>query len=223
MEYGNTQTAARRNNHASFANFGGDSELVRERLDSLLEINAEIAREKLTFISEREKLEAALMKNPIAIEKTFAYLGLLLGAFPPAALFTRFFIDSRIFQSDDVWILSIAAIVTLISTVVGYFSGKFIGNIVFELEKMSWSKMLTALPFVGIFWGIMAGGAGGIIIFGIGAFFGAVVGGLVGGTALPFFSIFHRLLKRGDKIESKHLLPLAFGIAFIISAFFLGL
>ncbi|HXG83384.1 MAG TPA: hypothetical protein VNI84_05085, partial [Pyrinomonadaceae bacterium] len=162
-------------------------------------------------------------KNPLSVEKTFARLGLLLGVFPPTALFTRFFIDSRIFQGEDVWILGIAAIVTLVSTVVGYFSGKFIGNIVFELEKMSWSKMLTALPFIGIFWGIMAGGAGGIIILGIGAFFGAVVGGLVGGAALPIFSIFHRLLKRDDKIESKHFLPLAFGIAFIISAFFLGL
>ncbi len=223
MEYGNTQTASRQINHASFANFAGDSELVRVNLDLLLETNAEIGREKSTFISEREKLQAALMKNPLSVEKTFARLGLLLGAFPPASLFTRFFIDSRIFQSEDVWILGVAAIVTLISTVVGYFSGKFIGNIVFELEKMSWSKMLTALPFVGIFWGIMAGGAGGIIILGIGAFFGAVVGGLVGGAALPIFSIFHRLLKRDDKIESKHFLPLAFGIAFIISAFFLGL
>ncbi len=223
MEYGNTQTAARQINHASFADFDGDGELARQRLDLLLEANVEIAREKSTFIFEREELEASLMKNPLSVEKTFARLGLLLGAFPPAALFTRFFIDSRIFQGEDVWILGVAAIVTLISTVVGYFSGKLIGNIVFELEKMSWSKMLTALPFIGIFWGIMAGGAGGIIIFGVGAFVGAVIGGLVGGAALPFFSIFHRLLKRGDKIESRHFLPLAFGVAFIISAFFLGL
>jgi len=188
-----------------------------------LKINAEIARENSTFISEREKLEASLMKNPLSAEKTFARFGLLLGVFPPAALFTRFFIDSRIFQSEDVWILGVAAIVTLISTVVGYFSGKFIGNVVIETEKLSWSKMLTILPFVGILWGIMAGGAGGIIIFGVGAFFGALIGSLVGSVALPFFSIFHRLLKRGDKIESNHFLPLAFGIAFIISAFFLGL
>ena len=223
MEYGSTQTAARQIARRSNADVKSDGDFIVERLDSLLKINAEIAREKSTFISEREKLEASLMKNPLSVEKTFAYFGLLLGAFPPAALFTRFFIDSRIFQSEDVWILGVAAIVTLISTVVGYFSGKFIGNIVIEAEKLSWSKMLTTLPFVGIIWGMMAGGAGGIIIFGVGAFFGAMIGSLVGSVALPFFSIFHRLLKRGDKIESKHFLPLAFGIAFIISAFFLGL
>jgi len=189
----------------------------------LLQANAEIAREKSTFFSEQEKLEALLMKNPLSIDKTFAYLGLLLGTFPPAALFTRLFIDARIFRGEDVWILGIVAIVILISALTGYFSGKFIGNVVFELEKLSWSKMLTTLPFVGILWGIMAGGAGGIIIFGVGAFFGALIGSLVGAAALPFFSIFHRLLKRGDKMENKHFLPLAFGIAFIISAFFLGL
>lgn len=222
MEYGNTQTAFSQINDASFTKFDGD-ELVRQRLDLLLQANAEIAREKSAFSSEREKLDAALMKNPFSVEKTFAYFGLLLGSFPPAALFTRFFIDSRIFQSTELWILGVAAIVVLVSTVVGYFSGKFIGKIVFGLEKMSWSKMLMMLPLIGIFWGIMAGGAGGIIVFGIGAFFGAVVGGAVGGAALPLFSIFHRLLKRGDKIESKHFLPLAFGITFIISAFFLGL
>ena len=223
MEYGNTQIAARQINHASIEDFDDDSKLVRERLDLLLETNAEIACEKSSFISEREKLEALTMKNPLSVEKTFAYFGILLGAFPPTALFTRFFIDSRIFQSEGVWLLGIAAIVILISTVVGYLSGKFIGNIVFELEKLSWSKMLTAIPFVGIFWGVIAGAAAGVIIFGIGAFFGAVIGGLVGAAALPFFSIFHRLLKRADKIERKHFLPLAFGITFIISAFFLGL
>ena len=223
MEYGNTQVANRQINPASIADLDGTNEFVRQRLDLLLQANAEIAREKSTFFSEREKLEALMMKNPLSIDKTFAYLGLLLGTFPPAALFTRLFIDARIFRGEDVWILGIVAIVILISALTGYFSGKFIGNVVFELEKLSWSKMLTTLPFVGILWGIMAGGAGGIIIFGVGAFFGALIGSLVGAAALPFFSIFHRLLKRGDKMENKHFLPLAFGIAFIISAFFLGL
>jgi len=223
MEYGNTQVANRQINPASIADLDGTNEFVRQRLDLLLQANAEITREKSTFFSEREKLEALMMKNPLSIDKTFAYLGLLLGTFPPAALFTRLFIDARIFRGEDVWILGIVAIVILISALTGYFSGKFIGNVVFELEKLSWSKMLTTLPFVGILWGIMAGGAGGIIIFGVGAFFGALIGSLVGAAALPFFSIFHRLLKRGDKMENKHFLPLAFGIAFIISAFFLGL
>lgn len=221
MENRNSPIASRPTDCALFTNLEG--ELVRQRLDLLLQTNAEIAREKSVFHSEREKLEVLLMKNPLSVEKTFAYFGLLLGTFPPAALFTRLFIDARIFQGEDVWILGVVAIVNLISALTGYFSGRFISKTVLELEKLSWSKMLLELPFVGMFWGIMAGGASGIVILGIGAFFGAVIGGLVGGAALPIFAIFHRLLKHGDKIETKNFLPLAFGIAFIISAFFLGL
>jgi hypothetical protein len=223
MEYGNAQLTAGKVENDTASEFTRDSEFVSERLDLLLRTNAEIKREKLSSVSEHEKLLALAMKNPLNIEKTFANFGILLGVFPPAALFTRFFIDSRIFQSEGVWILGVAAIVILVSTVSAYISGKYISTLVSELEKMSWSKMLTLIPFVGVFWGMIAGGAGGIVVLGIGAFFGAIIGALVGGAALPLFSIFHRLLKQNDQMENKHFLPLAFGISFIISAFFLGL
>ncbi len=65
--------------------------------------------------------------------------------------------------------------------------------------------------------------AGGTIIFVVGALVGALLGAIVGALALPIFTVFHRLLKRGDQIEEKHFLPLAFGTALAISAFVLGL
>jgi len=175
------------------------------------------------FHSDREELEAALMSNPFSIEKTFSYFGLLLGTFPPAAIFTRLLIDTRIFQNDTVWILGVVVIVNLVAAVVGYFSGKYIGNLVFELEKTSWTKMILTLPFIGLFWGVLAGGASGVIVLFFGALFGASLGAAVGSIGLTLFSILHRLFKCGDKIEGKHFLPFAFGITFIISAFILGL
>jgi hypothetical protein len=57
----------------------------------------------------------------------------------------------------------------------------------------------------------------------IGAFFGAFLGAAVGSVALPTFTIFHRLLKKGDKLDSQHFLPLAFGVTLIICAFILGM
>jgi hypothetical protein len=69
----------------------------------------------------------------------------------------------------------------------------------------------------------VTGAAGGIFIFIIGALFGAILAAMVGSIAVPAFTIFHRLLKRGEMIERKHFLPLAFGITFIITAFILGL
>ncbi|MGI8640955.1 MAG: hypothetical protein ACR2MG_13545 [Pyrinomonadaceae bacterium] len=223
MEARKTQTVTYQSNFDSVTNYECDDEITQNRLDVLLAANAETAGEKVLFRSEREKTEAAMMRNPLSTEQTFAYFGLLLGTFSPAAMFTRFLIDSRGLRSEDLWILGIIAIVNVLSAVVGFFSGKLIGKIVNEVENYSWWTMLLLSPFIGVFWGILAGGAGGIIILIIGAFFGAILGGLVGSAALPAFTIFHRLLKKGDMIDRKHFLPLAFGITFIICGFILGL
>jgi hypothetical protein len=187
-----------------------------------LKINAETEHQKSLYASDREKIEAELMENPLSTEQTFSYFGLLLGTFPPAAFFLRFLLDGRNFRTDDLWIIGVFAIVNLVSAIVGYFSGRFIGRIVRQIEKASWPKMILLLPLVGILWGSVTGGAGGAVIFIVGALFGGFLGAMVGSIALPLFAIFHRLLKRGDRIDRKHFLPLAFGITFIISAFALG-
>jgi len=218
MESAGTQVITRPTN----SNSSPGDDFTQKRLDVLLAVNLEIAREKMLFHSEKEKMEAALMKRPLNDKQVFAYFGLLLGIFPPAAIFLRFYFNAGNFRSDDFWFLGIVAVVNLISAVVGYFSGKEVGKIIGEFEKLSWSKMLLVSPFIGILWGALAGGAGGIIIFFVGAIFGAIFGAAVGSFALPAFSIFHRLLKKGDNLEQKHFLPLSFGITFIICAFILG-
>jgi len=166
-----------------------------------------------------EEVEAALMKNPISIEKAFAYFGLLLGIFPPASIFFRFLVGGN----EETLIIILAVLVNLICAVAGYFSGKLIGRMVLVAENYPWSGMLVVLPFIGIVWGIITGGAGGIIVYVIGALFGAIIAAMVGSVAVPAFTIFHRLLKKGETIELKHFLPLGFGITFIISALILGL
>jgi hypothetical protein len=171
------------------------------------------------YRSDREKLEAALMKNPLSLEQTFSYFGLLLGAFPPAALFIRMAIDARL----EGWVFGVMFIINLISAVVGFFSGKVVGKLVRSAEQLNWLPMTLVLPLIGLLWGMVTGAAGGVIVFIIGAFFGALVGGTVGAAAVPVFTVFHRLVKRGESIELKHFLPLAFGVTFIICGFILGL
>jgi len=222
MDIRNTKTFTYQTNFSPLENFDGDDELTRQRLDALLKINAETAREKSLFASEIEKVEAGLMKNPLSNEQAFGYFGLLLGAFTPTALFLRILLDARNFPPDAAWVIGIFAVVTLISAIVGHFSGKLVGKIVRQIENFSWLKMILLLPFVGIIWGMMTGGAGGVIIFLIGAIFGGALGAAVGSVALSAFAIFHRLLKKGDRIDRKHFLPLAFGITLTISAFILG-
>lgn len=171
------------------------------------------------YRSDKEMLEGELMKNPLSLEKTFSYFGLILGAFPPAAMFLRVAMDGKM----DGWVFGVMFIINLISAVVGFFSGKVVAKTVRFFETKSWSAMILVLPFVGLIWGMISGGAGGIIIFIFGAFFGAILGGIVGSIALPFFTIFHRLMKKGENIELKHFLPIAFGVTFVICGFILGL
>ena len=175
------------------------------------------------YKSEREKLEADLMRRPLDTHKTFSYFGLMLGTFPPAAIFTKLFLNASEFRKEQIWIFGIVFIINSITAVVGYFTGKLVGKMVKETETYNWLSMILLLPLIGIFWGVMAGGAGGVIVFFFGALFGALFGAMVGGAALPIFTIFHRLLKKGEMIEYKYFMPLAFGITFTICAFILGL
>ncbi len=224
MEARNTQTATRyQPDFNSIADYDGGDKLAQQRLEKLLAINAETVREKSLFHSEREKTEAAMMKKPLNTVQAFSYFGLVLGLFSPAAIFGRILIDSSGLRGEDVWILGVLAIVNILSAVVGFFSGKLIGKMVREVENFSWGMMIFMLPFVGVLWGIITGGASGIIILIVGAFFGAILGAAVGSAALPAFTVLHRLLKKGDVIDRKLFLPMAFGITFIICGFILGL
>jgi hypothetical protein len=219
MEFRQTQTADRNPNLNQFAGFDRDDETARERLNQLLAINAETARQKAMHRSTRENLEAEIMKKPVGLEKTFSNFGLLLGIFPPAAMFIKFAVDMRL----DGWVFGVMLIINIIAAIVGFFSGKVVGRIVRHLENQSWSAMILALPIIGLLWGAVAGAAGGIVIFIFGAFFGAILGGLVGAAGLPLFTILHRLMKKGEAIEQKHFLPIAFGVTLIICSFILGL
>jgi hypothetical protein len=198
-------------------------ELAYQRLNTLLEINEKTARDKRLYKSEQEKLEAELMRHPLDTGKTFSYFGLMLGTFPPAAIFIKFLTESPEFRIENLWVLGVIFIINIITATVGFFSGKLIGKMVRDVETYSWWLMLLLLPLIGMFWGVLAGGAGGVIVFLFGALFGGMFGAMVGGAALPVFAILHRLLKKGEAIEFKHFMPLAFGVTFTICAFILGI
>jgi len=223
MESTHTQTAYRKQDLRALNNAHFEFDEVQERLDTLLEANAAIARQKALFRTENEWLEAEIMQRPVTTEKAYSYFGLMLGTLPPMSFFIKFAIDSRVFESDGAWFVIVLLFVNAATATAGYFSGKFIGRAARQVETYRWPTMLAVAPLLGILWGMIAGGAGGLIIFLIGAIFGAVIGGAVGAVALPVFAAFHRVLKRGDVIEYKHLLPLALGIALTISSFILGM
>ena len=222
MAFSDTQTINRKPDIADCdLKIAGDQTTLR-RLEILLAENAETARSKNSYRTDREMFEAELMRHPLSPDKVFSFFGLMLGTLPPATLFARFILETRTFESRDAWVIGVLVIVNIVTAIVGYFSGKLIAKMVSGVENYRWPFMIMILPLIGLLWGIMAGGAGGFVIFVFGAIFGAFIGGAVGAVALPIFVLFHRLMKRGDMIEAKHFLPLALGITLSICTFMLG-
>lgn len=195
---------------------------TEERLNLLIAKNAEYENENSISTSEREKFEATLMENPLSAEKAYSYFGLLLGTFPPAAIFIKLFIEGFIPRGNEIWLIPVMVLVNSIAALKGYVSGKLMGKIILKFERYSWFSMLFILPFLGFSWGLTTGCIAGLFLFVVGALFGGVIGGIVGSFALPAFTTLHRLLKRDDKIDRKDFVPIALGITFVISAFILS-
>ncbi len=202
---------------------GDARELDLNRLNAILSVNSEIARKKSHYVSTQEKHEAELIKHPLDSRTALAYFGLMLGIFAPATIFGRVVVGNGGGSNDDLWIIGVLILVNIVSAVAGFISGKFIGTLVKRAEETSWIKMLLLLPLIGILWGIISGGSGGLMFFLFGSVFGAIVGALVGSVALPVFGILHRALKKGDLIELNHFLPIAFGITFTLCALILSI
>lgn len=218
-----TQTIERETTFDPFANNTSEDEPTEARLNSLLAANAEYSRENDRFGSAEEEFEASLLENPISNDKAFALFGLFMGAFPPFAFLAQIFFNANDFRVEDSWVVVLLLVVNVVTAIAGYFSGKIVGKVVGELEKVNWLLMLLALPFIGSLWGMVSGAAGGLIFFGIGAVFGGMIGGMAGTVALPVFAVLHRIFKKGDVIDKKILLPLALGVSIGIAAFIAGL
>ena len=119
-------------------------------------------RDKI-FQEELNLVNSCTMENPFSTEQAFQWFGALLGTFPPMAIFGLLIADRKAHLEG--WVVALLLFVNLVCGFVGFFSGKLIGKMVAETEKWNWFMMLLVLPFIGIFWGIMTGGAGGIFLF----------------------------------------------------------
>ena len=223
MEQRETQAADRKSDEFSVIEFKtANNTDDRQRLNQLLELNAETIRNKENFKSEFEQFEVDLMKNPLNARQAFSYFGLMLGTIPQITTVGKIIYHTP-GNGNFNEILLLGSFITIITAVIGFYTGRRVGTIINNLEDESWLKMLFLTPLVGLIWGLITGGAGGIIVFIIGAIFGGIIGGVVGFAALTVFTIFHRLLRKGEFIETKHFLPLTFGIILILCALIMGI
>ncbi len=218
MEVGTAETTT---GHHS-GSIDSDDSVVEQRLERLLELNAELLREKTMYRSERERIEASLMTRPIDSRKTFAYFGLIFGALPPAALVFKIIGETMPVEQAPILFLILLSAAGVGTGVAGYASGRFIPSMIERIGKVHVMNRLALLSLTGFAWGAVSGAIGGLFLFIIGSVFAAITGGVVGAVALPVMVGLRAPLRRGDYIELKHFLPIAFGITLSLCALVLG-
>lgn len=191
-------------------------------------LKAQLRRAEATSPSRRACVDVALLPTRPALTtgQAFARFGMLMGLFPPAAIFIRMFwgeITRHDFQFG--WCLLV-----LTMNVVCCLVGRTMGGQLFSSHgaaannsgRPTWATTLVASALLGFVWGLATGASGGVFFFGIGAFFGAACAVPVALVGFPVFAALHRLLTRDGMIEAARLWPLAFGIPAVIAALILS-
>lgn len=185
--------------------------------------NEREANRRRLFRNALEEEEMLLMRRPISTEKAYALFGLLLGTFPPATIFYRWFggeLTHPYFQLD--WFVLLLAM-NVSCCLFGRRMGASVSRWLVDKESTSrtWNFFMSLTA--GISWGVVTGAAGGLPAFGIGAIFGVLCAVPVAMVAFPLFASLHRPLARGGMIDARHFWPLACGVVMFITALILGL
>ncbi|MEO8574225.1 MAG: hypothetical protein ABI481_09675 [Pyrinomonadaceae bacterium] len=161
------------------------------------------------------------MTSPIDSRKAYSYFGLMIGALPPFAMVFRG-ID-KTFPSDRLLVFFLLLALAGVATgIVGYATGRFIPSAVRYASRFRFPNRILLLLAMGFAWGAVSGAIGGLFLYVVGSIFAGIVGGLVGAVVLPILATTHSMMRRGDLIEMKHFLPIAFGITLTFCAFILG-
>ncbi|MFL6282376.1 MAG: hypothetical protein ACJ74Q_04340 [Pyrinomonadaceae bacterium] len=184
------------------------------------ENQAAVARAAVEF--ER----AMSMLNPRSTEDAYAWFGTFLGLFPPFAIFVCVVGGSssggRNLGGAALFWLALLFVMNAVCCVVGRKFGRLLGRLLGDPRALSWPMFLLVSLLVAGAWGVVTGGAGGAVAFGIGAIFGIVCAVTVALAAFPIFSVLHRAQSHGGMIEKGDLWPLALGIPLTAAALILS-
>ena len=190
------------------------------RLNWLLAANQRATARQQLFRTAQEEQEAALLRQPLTAPEAFARFGLLLGIFPPAALFGGYLLQIP-FATPFWW--GFALLMNALCALVGWRVGRGAGHYALQLRDTNWFTALPAYALLGFYWAAITGAAGGALFFGIGAFIGPFFALPVGILAFLLFAPLHRLLERGGLLEASQFWPLAVGVTLSLSALILKL
>lgn len=191
------------------------------RLNWLTFENTAAVKHVARFRHPAHEADLALMHRPITVRQAYQWLGMMLGAGPPAVIFARLFHyglwDGTVREMSGVGFVFLLLMMNAVCAFVGYLMGGVFSQPSLDAGRKSYSKMILLLALFGVAWGVVTGGSGGFFFFGIGAFFGMLFAVPVGIVAFLIFGSLHRWLERGGMIDARHFWPLAVGIVSILS------
>src|SRR5688572_3347263 len=122
------------------------------RLNQLLAANAEIAKQRAIFRSDREEFEAAAMRRPLTAEKAFAYLGLILGSLGPFSIFLSIVLNASPDQRLMVF-LFLFLVANSVTASVGCLAGKTVGRAIMSIRNRRWPTYIALSVLLGFAWG----------------------------------------------------------------------
>ena len=189
-----------------------------ERLAYLLSANHLVQQSDL---SEEERVHA--MANPVSQTRAFALFGSMLGGLGPLSIWVALFLGNGGPGSDELLFPLLFSLANLTTAIVGYCTGKIVGNLVAATHKY---RVLSAIPLlllIGTIWGAVSGFAGGLFLLVIGSIVGAVIGAAFGGVGMLLFGVIYRYLQIAGSIERRQFIPLALGTTLILCSFILSL
>ena len=150
--------------------------------------------------TNRQTTAKSLDEEILNWEPVLAYglFGWLLGTLTPGLCVLLILLDKfSLSNENDRQTAGFFLIVVAICSGVGLFAGAAIGVLMkFLRSRVHWIVPILAAPFLGVIWGVIAGGAGGLPIMIIGALFGAIIAGVVGGFGFGAFALIYELLAR---------------------------
>ena len=157
--------------------------------------------------------------------RAFGLFGLMLGMFPPAAIFIKMFGGYGLsgYHSSGSIFFILCLLMNVTCAVVGCRMGKALSRAVEKAGKRRLSVMMLRFALIGIAWGAVTGFVGGLAFVGIGAFFGPIFAMPVGALAFTLFAPLHRALVRGGMIDARHFWPLSSGASLFAAALILGM
>ena len=195
-----------------------DLESSEERLATLL-----YANQLTQHPSRLDEERIASMTNPVSQTWAFALFGSMLGALGPLSIGIALFFGNGSPNSDELLFPFLFSLANITTAIVGYFTGKVVGNIVAATHEFRLFSAVPLLLLIGMIWGGVCGFAGGLFLLLVGSVVGAVIGAIFGGIATVLFGVPYRYLRVSGQIERRHFVPLTLGTTFVLCAFLLGL